>query len=146
MKAFKLFIILNLFVIHDSLSQVFNLNIEIENIKNNGTLYLAIYDNSASFDEDNKNKNKNKKKWVRSIVEIVNKNSFTKKIELKKGLYAISLFIDSNQNKIIDKNIIGIPTEQYGFSNNAIGFLGSPSFQDASFYLANDLDLKIKLK
>jgi uncharacterized protein (DUF2141 family) len=32
-------------------------------------------------------------------------------------------------NKIIDKNLLGIPTEQYGFSNNASGFLGSPFLQ-----------------
>ena len=69
-----------------------------------------------------------------------------KSIELKKGVYAISLFVDSNDNKIIDKNFLGIPSEQYGFSNNATGFLGSPSFKDASFNLVDDLDIKISLK
>jgi uncharacterized protein (DUF2141 family) len=109
-------------------------------------VYLAIYDNSTSFDQDNKNKNVNKNRWVKSIVEVVNKKSFTKNVELKKGVYAISLFVDSNNNKIIDKNLLGIPTEQYGFSNNATGFLGSPSYNDASFNLINDLNIKISLK
>jgi uncharacterized protein (DUF2141 family) len=109
-------------------------------------VYLAIYNNSTSFDQDNKNKNVNKNRWVKSIVEVVNKNSFTKNVELKKGVYAISLFVDSNNNKIIDKNLLGIPTEQYGFSNNATGFLGSPSYNDASFNLINDLNIKISLK
>lgn len=146
MKVRILFISLVLLVVTNTISQTFKLKIEIENIKQKGTVYLAIYNNSTSFDQDNKNKNVNKNRWVKSIVEVVNKNSFTKNVELKKGVYAISLFVDSNNNKIIDKNLLGIPTEQYGFSNNATGFLGSPSYNDASFNLINDLNIKISLK
>ena len=146
MKVRILFISLVLLVVTNTISQTFKLKIEIENIEQKGTIYLAIYDNSTSFDQEIKNKNVNKNRWVKSIVEKVNKNSFTKNVELKKGVYAISLFVDSNCNKIIDKNFLGIPTEQYGFSNNATGFLGSPSFKDASFNLVNDSNIKISLK
>ena len=146
MKVRILFISLVLLVVTNTISQTFKLKIEIENIEQKGTVYLAIYDNSTSFDQDNKNKNVNKNRWVKSIVEVVNKNSFTKNVELKKGVYAISLFVDSNNNKIIDKNLLGIPIEQYGFSNNATGFLGSPSYKDASFNLVDDLKIKISLK
>ena len=146
MKVRILFISLVLLVVTNTISQTFKLKIEIENIEQKGTVYLAIYDNSTSFDQDNKNKNVNKNRWVKSIVEVVNKNSFTRNVELKKGVYAISLFVDSNDNKIIDKNFLGIPSEQYGFSNNATGFLGSPSYKDASFNLVDDLDIKISLK
>ena len=146
MKVRILFISLVLLVVTNTISQTFKLKIEIENIEQKGTVYLAIYNNSTSFDQDNKNKNVNKNRWVKSIVEVVNKKSFTKNVELKKGVYAISLFVDSNNNKIIDKNLLGIPTEQYGFSNNATGFLGSPSYNDASFNLINDLNIKISLK
>ena len=146
MKVRILFISLVLLVVTNTISQTFKLKIKIENIEQKGTVYLAIYDNSTSFDQDNKNKNVNKNRWVKSIVEVVNKNSFTRNVELKKGVYAISLFVDSNNNKIIDKNLLGIPTEQYGFSNNASGFLGSPSYKDASFNLVDDLDIKISLK
>jgi uncharacterized protein (DUF2141 family) len=146
MKVRILFISLVLLVVTNTISQTFKLKIKIENIEQKGTVYLAIYDNSTSFDQDNKNKNVNKNRWVKSIVEVVNKKSFTKNVELKKGVYAISLFVDSNNNKIIDKNLLGIPTEQYGFSNNATGFLGSPSYNDASFNLINDLNIKISLK
>ena len=146
MKIRILFISLALLVVTNTISQTFKLKIEIENIEQKGTIYLAIYDNSTSFDQDNQNKNINKNRWVKSIVEVVNKNNFTKNVELKKGVYAISLFVDSNDNKIIDKNLLGIPTEQYGFSNNASGFLGSPSYKDASFNLVDDLNIKILLK
>lgn len=146
MKIKILFISLVFSAISNINSQTFKLNIEIENIENKGTMYMAIYDNSFSFDQDNKNKGVNKKRWVKSIIEPVNNKGFKKSIELKKGVYAISLFVDSNKNKIIDKNFIGIPIEQYGFSNDASGFLSSPSFKDASFNLIKDLDIKISLK
>jgi len=146
MKLRIIFISLILLVVNDINSQIFKLNIEIENIENKGTIYMAIYDNSSSFDQDNKNKGINKKRWVKSIVEQVNSKGFNKSIELKKGVYAISLFVDSNKNKVIDKNFIGVPTEQYGFSNDASGFLSSPSFKDASFNLNSDLNIKISLK
>ena len=112
MKVRVLFISLVLLVVTNTISQTFKLKIEIENIEQKGTIYLAIYDNSTNFDQDKKNKNINKNRWVKSIVEAVNKNNFTKNVELKKGVYAISLFVDSNDNKIIDKNLLGIPTEQ----------------------------------
>jgi uncharacterized protein (DUF2141 family) len=114
-------------------SQLHEIQIEIENIKNSGTAYIAIYNGSKSFEKDNGKKSADKQMYIKSIVEKVNTERFIKRIEIEEGVYAISLFIDSNGNKKLDKNLIGIPTEQYGFSNNAVGFLGKPTFKNASF-------------
>ena len=65
MKIRVLFISIVLLVITDINSQTFKLNIEIENIEYKGTVYLAIYDNSTSFNQDNKNKSIDKKRWVK---------------------------------------------------------------------------------
>ena len=54
MKIKILFISLVFSAISNINSQTFKLNIEIENIENKGTMYMAIYDNSFSFDQDNK--------------------------------------------------------------------------------------------
>ena len=43
---------------------------------------------------------------------------------------------DENNNGKLDKNLVGIPLEPYGFSNNARGFLGPPSFGDARFQVS----------
>lgn len=137
------FFFAGLFNIH---SQLHEIQIEIEYIKNSGTAYIAIYNNSKSFEKGYGNKSDQKKLYIKSIVEKVNSGRFIKNIILKEGVYAISLFIDTNQNMKIDKNIIGIPTEQYGFSNNVSGILGPPSFKNASFKLVKDLKLKIVLK
>jgi len=49
------------------------------------------------------------------------------------GKYALSVYHDANTNGELDKNLIGIPKEGFGFSNDAMGMFGPPDFKDASF-------------
>ena len=60
-------------------------------------------------------------------------------------IYAIGVYIDVNLKNKLDKNFVGIPKEPYAFSNNAEGFLGSPSFENASFVIAGDTSLSIDM-
>ena len=55
--------------------------------------------------------------------------------ELPYGRYAVSVMHDSNMNNKLDTNILGIPKEGVGISNNAKGTFSSPKFSDASFVL-----------
>jgi uncharacterized protein (DUF2141 family) len=49
-------------------------------------------------------------------------------------------------NSKLDTNWLGIPTEGYGFSNDAKAMLGAPSFSAASFpHDGKDLALTISL-
>lgn len=57
---------------------------------------------------------------------------------LPEGEYAISVFHDVNGNDELDKNMIGIPSEPYGFSNDATVSFGPPSFDDAKFKVSQD--------
>ena len=41
--------------------------------------------------------------------------------ELKPGAYAVITFHDENDNGKLDENASGLPTEGYGFSNDAEG-------------------------
>ena len=50
---------------------------------------------------------------------------------LKSGNYAVSVIHDENENGDLDKNLIGIPSEGFGFGNNAMGSFGPPSFDEA---------------
>jgi uncharacterized protein (DUF2141 family) len=62
------------------------------------------------------------------------------------GEYAIKVYHDENDNDEIDSNFIGIPTEDYGFSNNASGSFGPASWDDARFLFNSTLDtLEIEL-
>ena len=49
------------------------------------------------------------------------------------GTYAVKFYHDENLNEELDKNLFGMPTEEYGFSNNATGNFGPASFEDAKF-------------
>lgn len=55
---------------------------------------------------------------------------------LPAGEYGLSAFHDLNGNEKLDTNLIGIPTEPYGFSNDAAGNYGPPTFVDAKIQLA----------
>lgn len=59
--------------------------------------------------------------------------------ELAPGTYAISIYHDENGNEKLDSNLLGMPTEAYGFSNDARGSLGPPKFEAAAFTVGEDL-------
>ena len=58
--------------------------------------------------------------------------------EIPEGEYAIAVFHDENTNGKLDTNFLGIPKEQYGFSNHAKGQMKPPKFEDAKFKLTNE--------
>lgn len=62
------------------------------------------------------------------------------------GEYALAVFHDINNNDQFDKNILGMPKEGYGFSNNSTGFFGPPVFDDVKFNLESNYTVKIDIK
>jgi uncharacterized protein (DUF2141 family) len=65
---------------------------------------------------------------------------------LQPGRYAVVALHDENGNGHLDKSFLGFPTEPYGFSNDAEGFLGPPSFSDAAMALGpGDSEVRIEL-
>jgi uncharacterized protein (DUF2141 family) len=50
---------------------------------------------------------------------------------------AMAVFQDIDGNGKLSKNQIGIPTEPYGFSNNARATFGPPSFSQAAFEISD---------
>ncbi len=66
--------------------------------------------------------------------------------DLPAGIYAISVYHDANGNQELDTNMLGMPREGYGFSNDARGIAGPPSFQAAAFEIGADpavVDLRL---
>ena len=49
------------------------------------------------------------------------------------GKYAIALFHDTNGDGKLNTNILGIPKEGYGVSNNVRNLFSAPSFEESSF-------------
>jgi len=50
--------------------------------------------------------------------------------ELPAGSWAFAFFHDANGDGVLNTNFLGIPTEGYGFSNDASGTFGPPSFEE----------------
>lgn len=53
--------------------------------------------------------------------------------DLTPGTYAVSVYEDLNGNHKLDRNILGIPREPVGASNNPPAHLGPPHFGECSF-------------
>ncbi len=53
------------------------------------------------------------------------------------GTYAAQAFHDENNNGKLDRNILGLPEEAMGFSNNAPIYFGPPRFDVAAFIVGN---------
>ncbi len=76
------------------------------------------------------------------VITTEMKVSFEK---LPKGKYAVSLFQDENGNKKIDSNFIGIPTEGWGYSNDARGNMSAPTFSDQLFEISGNKIITINV-
>jgi uncharacterized protein (DUF2141 family) len=68
--------------------------------------------------------------------------------DVPEGTYAISIGHDVNGNKRVDTNFVGMPTEQWGASNNARPNMRTPRFDEAMFKVAADtkevvIDIKV---
>ena len=123
------------------------LTINISGQTKAGILNLGIYNNAAAYDKSVKGEERSEKglfSGIDSYIDLQENHEFV--INLPEGTYAIALFIDANENLKIDKNFLGIPKEQYGFSNNAMGNLSGPSFEQAKFQVKGNAVQNIKLK
>jgi uncharacterized protein (DUF2141 family) len=63
------------------------------------------------------------------------------------GMTCVRLYLDLNNNQLLERSSIGIPMEPVGFSNNPSLFKGEPTPQDSCFLLQEKTNFqKIKLK
>ena len=119
--------------------------LEVRKIEKKGEMHLAIYDDANVFENDNGEKGGAAKGIIDGVIEEVGTGTATYTFELPNGTYAIGIFVDVNYNNEMDRNFFGVPKEQYGFSNDAKGSFGPPSFNDASFTVTGDMQLEINL-
>lgn len=54
------------------------------------------------------------------------------------GTWAVLSYQDENDNGKLDRNVVGIPKENYGFSRDARGSFGPPSFEEAAFAVSGE--------
>jgi uncharacterized protein (DUF2141 family) len=63
------------------------------------------------------------------------------------GVYAVASSHDLNGNRVTDTNLLGMPTERWGVSNDVRPFLRAPTFDEARFTVpASGVTLTITLE
>lgn len=105
-----------------------NLKITITRLhNNNGVVLVSLFKDGNGYPDDAaKAYGKEKAYIVDKIATIIFKN-------IPPGSYAVAILHDENNNQKMDKNMLGIPKEGYGFSNNVSAAFGPPSYKKASF-------------
>jgi uncharacterized protein (DUF2141 family) len=118
------------------------IHVKILNIRNStGTVACALFESPAGFPSEFLHSATNV-----MIIKIRKSQARCDFEDIPPGTYAMVVIHDENMNGKLDTNALGIPTEGYGFSNDAKKWLGTPSFSDASFtYGGQNVDLTMSL-
>lgn len=115
------------------------LRVEITNVANKkGSLRIAVHDEAN---------------WLRRAVvsravsvDAASDESVTVTFDVEPGRLAVSVHHDVDGNGKMDRNLLGIPKEPYGFSGSA-GRFGPPRFEKASFDVESEpMTVGVKLR
>lgn len=127
MNAFLL-TILSIFTFFTFEQDSGSLTLTIQNIpEQRGVVRILLFNQAAGFPDDVE------KSYKQANVKATGKSVQVVFEGLPKGQYALSVFHDVMETGKLRTNALGIPKDGYGFSNNATGSFGPPSFSKASF-------------
>ena len=113
--------------------------LSIQGLKSDqGSVRVALYNKPEGFTQP--------KKAVHLRSVEAEKGQVTLSLNVPPAKYAVAVFHDANNNGVLDKNAFGIPTEAYGFSNNARGRFGPPDFGDCLIEIGPNTQARIQLR
>jgi uncharacterized protein (DUF2141 family) len=82
-----------------------------------------------------------------STIKVDSQSVTWKLDDVPYGDYGIAVFHDENKNGKMDKNLLGIPLEPYGFSNNQRVSFGPPKWEKGKFAVRNPTtEISIEVK
>lgn len=129
LKYLLVVVVLLSFIGYAGDNQKARLIVKIKGLKNdNGTVKVALCNSSENYQDD-------RSPFKAEIIGIKNNVAIAVFDNIPAGNYAVKAFHDENNNDDFDTNFLGIPKEDYGFSNNVRGLFGPPSWDAAKFQL-----------
>ena len=109
-----------------------SLEMEINNLESNkGPIYIRILD-------------ENENPVIVGTSPVINYSAEISFDSIFPGKYAIQFFHDENKNQKMDFNLIGIPKEKFGSSNDVKPILGPPKFEKMLFEIYQDKKIVMK--
>ncbi len=122
---------LTIAVFASTASQAQDLQVEIAGISSNeGKIYIQLFKGEDNF--------KNGVAAAASIVDAKEGQVSVNFNSLSAGEYAVRYFHDEDNDGQFGTNFLGIPTEGYGFSNNAKANFGPPNYSDIKFSVSDE--------
>ena len=115
--------------------------IELDGLANDkGEVLVGLYNDPKKFPKENQALQNLKCKPLK-------KKCVIKTMKLPYGEYGVAAMHDENKSGNMDYNLIGMPKEIYGFSNNKRAVFGPPGFNACRFLIDKPLvKIRITLK
>lgn len=131
--------ILGLFATSGALAQG-EISVMVEGIRNTkGQVYVTLQDSEQMY--------KSKDQFYKvATIEIGKGESSYTFGRIPVGTYVVTILHDENSDQKMTTNFVGMPKEGFGFSNNAKGKMGKPSFEAASFNVESGKTARQKIK
>ena len=120
-----------------TLAQSADLSVRVQGAPVDGTLILQVYDSPNAFGDF--------RDPVREIRASIQAENVYLIDDIPAGDIAVLIYVDENENGLIDKNFIGIPKEPLGISNNYRP-KGPPVFGSASFAVSDEKSTTIDIE
>jgi uncharacterized protein (DUF2141 family) len=113
-------------------AQAASVELTVAKLRNNqGTLGCQLFASAEGFPTQ---RERARASVLAPIVDGHARCSFS---GLRAGSYAVAVMHDENGNRKLDTNLLGMPTEGYGVSNNRTHAMSAPRWEDARFELAD---------
>ncbi|AXB57668.1 DUF2141 domain-containing protein [Flavobacterium fluviale] len=120
----KMITLIVLVTVNSALFAQHNFSVEVSGVEpGKGSVFFGLYDKEKGFLDNESQIATAKVKAAENKVVYTFKN-------LPDGEYAIAVYQDLNNNGKCDRNMIGYPTEGFGFSKNYKPKLSAPDFDD----------------
>ena len=104
-----------------------------------GQVKIAVFNSSATWLGDHP--------AYSATIEVDSRSVMWKLTGVPYGEYGLAVFHDENKNGKMDKNVLGIPQEAYGFSNNMRVTFGPPKWEKSKVVVnAATTDISIEVK
>ena len=104
-----------------------------------GQVKIAVFNSSASWLGDHP--------AYSSTIEVDSRSVLWQLTGVPYGEYGLAVFHDENKNGKMDKNVLGVPQEAYGFSNNMRVIFGPPKWEKSKVVVngaTTDIAIEVK--